>query len=297
MFAPGRKAKCGRYCWADYLEDKNSFCGKVVFGYFIVNCSVAMMVIFWSTSRLRRLLESTDHLVTSFLVEVLSWASRLDFLVLVSSYLHCYFSDPGYIKPPSASFPLPQRHCKLCGEWKPARAHHCSKCSRCVFKMERHCHFINNCVGACNVKSYALFLCAFAFFVLLFMLSAPLGLTLLVARDEALSRSPLFLAQLALCSGLGLQACFFFSYVYELLEETFQNIVQNRTAIERRQNSFGANIRRGRAVSKVFGDCFWLFPLPMFHAGRNNLLEAVYAQRLGADREVPALAGVERFAL
>lgn len=294
MRSPARDGRRRPCCWADYLEDKNSFFGKLIFGYVTVNCSVAMMVIFWSANALRRLLETTEHLACAFLVEVLSWAARLDFLLLVSSYLYCYFSDPGYVRqcPPQSP-----RLCPACAQWKPPRAHHCSRCNRCVFKMERHCHFINNCVGVRNVKSYALFLCAFIFFIVLFMLSVPLGLTLLASREPALARSPLFLAQLSLCSALGLQACFFFSYVYELLEETFQNIVQNRTAVERRQNVFGANIRKGRAVSKVFGDSLWLFPLPMFHAGRHSLLEAVYGQRRGADREVPAGAGEGQFSL
>lgn len=50
--------------------------------------------------------------------------------------------------------------CKKCGAVRSAvaRAHHCSVCGRCIEGMDHHCVFINNCVGAGNVRHFLLFL-------------------------------------------------------------------------------------------------------------------------------------------
>lgn len=77
-------------------------------------------------------------------------------------------SDPGAV--PRCAVPLPNaagggaggcehRMCGACGGYKPPGSHHCRICGRCVSRMDHHCPWMNNCVGAGNLKSFVLFLC------------------------------------------------------------------------------------------------------------------------------------------
>lgn len=50
------------------------------------------------------------------------------------------------------------KKCKRCNEIKPARAHHCAVCDTCVFQMDHHCPWVNNCLGADNMRFFLLFI-------------------------------------------------------------------------------------------------------------------------------------------
>lgn len=49
------------------------------------------------------------------------------------------------------------RTCLKCDCVKPPRSHHCSVCGRCVMLMDHHCPWMNNCIGARNMKAFILF--------------------------------------------------------------------------------------------------------------------------------------------
>lgn len=48
------------------------------------------------------------------------------------------------------------RFCRLCGKYKPDRAHHSSNMGHCILEMDHYCPWIRNCVGYFNKKYFFL---------------------------------------------------------------------------------------------------------------------------------------------
>jgi hypothetical protein len=88
----------------------------------------------------------------------------------LASHAKTCFTDPGAV--PIAAVPLvciatnttkstePKFYamCSHCQTYKPDCAHHCRICDRCVSRMDHHCPWMNNCIGAGNMKHFTLFL-------------------------------------------------------------------------------------------------------------------------------------------
>ncbi|CAN0029224.1 unnamed protein product, partial [Phaeothamnion confervicola] len=80
------------------------------------------------------------------------------------SHIKTMLTDPGTLPRNAQPTRGDGRHsaaayaCGRCDAFKPARTHHCRTCGRCVVRMDHHCPWMNNCIGATNLKHFFLFL-------------------------------------------------------------------------------------------------------------------------------------------
>uniref|UniRef100_A0A7S4N8L5 Palmitoyltransferase n=1 Tax=Odontella aurita TaxID=265563 RepID=A0A7S4N8L5_9STRA len=82
----------------------------------------------------------------------------------LASHAKTSFTDPGSV--PKCAVPVEDETrqitfhamCSQCQSFKPQNCHHCRICDRCVSRMDHHCPWMNNCIGAANLKHFILFL-------------------------------------------------------------------------------------------------------------------------------------------
>lgn len=151
--------------------------------------------------------------------------------------------------------------------------------------MDHHCYFINNCVGVRNLKSYILFLIATVVYVSVFMINSVLA-SLLLFKLHYYNRKEwqyLFfdLSNVALL----LHGCYFFQYMFSLLKDSIVTMIDNASLVERAKKVRGAKLRKRRAVAKVFGEFFLLYPVPYFHKSYSNYLELSYQKDMAVTKE------------
>lgn len=90
-------------------------------------------------------------------------------VMALATHLKTSLTDPGSV-PASAVPTIQQRSsyyqnhnhklsmCSQCQTYKPPGSHHCRICHRCISHMDHHCPWMNNCIGAGNMKHFLLFL-------------------------------------------------------------------------------------------------------------------------------------------
>ncbi|GFF85047.1 palmitoyltransferase akr1 [Aspergillus udagawae] len=62
-----------------------------------------------------------------------------------------------------------ENFCVFCMVRKPLRSKHCKRCSRCVAKHDHHCPWIDNCVGANNLRHFVLYIICLEIGIILFL--------------------------------------------------------------------------------------------------------------------------------
>ncbi|KAJ5668840.1 hypothetical protein N7462_009910 [Penicillium macrosclerotiorum] len=98
-------------------------------------------------------------------------------------YISAMIGDPGYV--PKISSRNQQREavkqlfelwkfdeenfCVPCMSRKPLRSRHCRRCGRCVAKHDHHCPWIDNCVGANNLRHFVLYIICLEIGIILFV--------------------------------------------------------------------------------------------------------------------------------
>ncbi|XP_053131672.1 palmitoyltransferase ZDHHC4 [Hemicordylus capensis] len=84
-------------------------------------------------------------------------------------FMLCCKTDPGTITKSSQALFLPiyaydgvmfekGAECPTCRVRKPARSRHCGVCNGCVHRFDHHCVWVNNCIGAFNVRYFLVYL-------------------------------------------------------------------------------------------------------------------------------------------
>ncbi|XP_019712407.1 palmitoyltransferase ZDHHC4 [Hippocampus comes] len=92
-------------------------------------------------------------------------------LLLVKTFFFylCINKEPGTVTKKKNSsqlnmYPYDKRlfhpgiSCPTCHLIKPARSKHCRVCDRCVQRFDHHCIWVNNCIGAYNIRYFLLYL-------------------------------------------------------------------------------------------------------------------------------------------
>ncbi|XP_071844425.1 palmitoyltransferase ZDHHC4-like [Apostichopus japonicus] len=126
-------------------------------------------VVLWLTVFVQFSLE-TDWLLRKYrIASNLSTVAYAGFFGNLVLFLCCSWTNPGIITKSgyrkliveydydNQMFKKDSR-CKSCEVLKPARSKHCAICDHCVHRFDHHCTWINNCVGARNVRHFLLFL-------------------------------------------------------------------------------------------------------------------------------------------
>jgi len=191
--------------------------------------------------------------------------------MILVCYLRCIFSDPGFIK--NLKHQKNWKWCETCKQTKPPRAYHCSNCRRCVFKMDHHCHYMNNCIGAKNLKFHL----QFTGYMGLGSLYSLSFLTFVFASkwkgQKELSRLNL---------GLGVLGILF-SLVGFLLStsvsiDIWTRVITNMTYIEKLKKLVGKQLSFGETITRVFGtsSCF----LPSTPDLKINYFEETFQTKL-----------------
>ena len=77
-------------------------------------------------------------------------------------------TDPGKVtdatlaawhaRDPAGNHLFPIKTCNTCGHERPGRSKHCGLCGACIARHDHHCAWVNNCIGAYNLRWFLCFI-------------------------------------------------------------------------------------------------------------------------------------------
>ena len=269
---------CRSKCWADYMDDKNSIFGKLIFIYIISLFFLSSFLIKEYNILIIEYFQSKNFYIKIYFIQKFETFRKFIFLYIVINYILCFFKDPGYIPekispPKNLEKDIFSKNCKICKKWKPPRAHHCRRCQKCVFKMDHHCYFINNCVGVRNLKIYILFLISLLIYDSIFFFNSIIGSIFIFKHKLYLFFPKFFIFREFLHIFCLLQGCYFFPYIFNLLKKSLESVFYNKTEVEIKKEVKGSKIDKKNAIKKVFGRNKIFYFYPNFPPNLSNYLE------------------------
>jgi hypothetical protein len=188
---------------------------------------------------------------------------QLLFLLAGIAHVRCSITDPGVVpRLQVISDEIEAKNCSKCEQLKPPRAHHCATCMRCVFKvrppqLDHHCPWVNNCVGALNMK----FFLQFCFYI-----AAVSCLTLFIEgccisyAFSNIRRLRIKMLPLGLCVIVGIFAAIFLVFTVTVIVEQLVCVFKNQTYVEYLGKLRGSQCSKATALSLVFGKSSWFLP-------------------------------------
>lgn len=272
-------------CWADCISQKDSFFGKYLLLYIVIN----FLFIYFFYDFLKA------EIINNYVVIFGNYTILFGFIC----YLISFFSNPGYLDN-NVNFDTKcvannekynmlmhqyTGYCQICKCWKPPRAHHCRRCQKCVFKMDHHCFFINNCVGGKNTKAFFLFLLYSFISLSIFCVKNYLALYNIgntwISEKKKISK--INFCMFIFWSLYTLKISLYLELVFNNLKDILVSIMFNFTTIEY------LKYKRGRPINKLSGfvRIFNIFPLSLIPFNFNyvgNLLEYCYEEDLSENK-------------
>ncbi|KAE8349296.1 Palmitoyltransferase akr1 [Aspergillus coremiiformis] len=242
------------------------------------------------------------------------------FSLTVYFYIYSMVEDPGFVpKLPSRNQQRAvitelfeqwkfdeENFCVYCMVRKPLRSKHCKRCARCVAKHDHHCPWIDNCVGANNLRHFILYITCLEAGIILFLqltfsyihnLPAPVQPQCNVINEKLCD----FVLRDTFTLVLDLWVCIQLVWVTMLVAVQMVQISRNQTTYE---NMRGHSIDRSYPSSRAFASAvaagttsFDVAGLSSSGQGPNHALArgAPRHRRHGCLQQWSSLLGIDTF--
>ena len=113
------------------------------------------------------------HILHPVMTSVVTTLFSLCYLLIIGFALHATLTDPTdptvFLERLSRLTNEPfnpddyEYHCSICETHVLEGTKHCGRCKRCVKLFDHHCHWLNNCVGYNNYRSFFVLICLVSF--------------------------------------------------------------------------------------------------------------------------------------
>ncbi|KRX05562.1 hypothetical protein PPERSA_12740 [Pseudocohnilembus persalinus] len=160
--------------------------------------------------------------------------------------------------------------------WKPPRSYHCKICQQCVFLMDHHCVWVNNCIGANNIKFFFLF----NFYTCLYSLASGIWIMSSIYVYYVKQPKTSFDDFGKYIMGFyGFLSMFFVFFTFVFISDLLTSIENNQTTVEEEKKIKGKPCRKlFQYLKQTFGDNYLLWYIPVHQKINRNYLELTYPE-------------------